>query len=56
MPKTVEMAQTQKEKIKFQLNFMLMMLQCGRGDKAQAAFEKAMELIDGAVFVEEETA
>lgn len=56
MPKTVEMAKTTKEKIKFKLEFMAMMLVVGRHEEATKAYEAAMEMLEAAVFVEEEVA
>lgn len=56
MPKTVEMAKTTKEKIKFKLEFMAMMLVVGRHEEATKAYEAAMEMLEAAVFVEEEAA
>jgi len=35
--------QTVAENIKFNLEFMCFMLQCGRDEKANDAFEKAMQ-------------
>ena len=53
MPKTIEMAKTTKEKIKFKLEFMAMMLVVGRHEEATKAYEAALELIEAAEFVEE---
>lgn len=36
--------QTVAEKIKFNLEFMCFMLQCGRDEEADKAYNKAMEL------------
>lgn len=53
MPKQVALATNTKEKIKFQFNFMLMMIQCGRLEEAQNAFERGIALVDDANIVEE---
>tara|TARA_Y100000289_G_C3848975_1_gene112503 strand:+ start:95 stop:286 length:192 start_codon:yes stop_codon:yes gene_type:complete len=44
-----------KEKIKFKLQFMSMMLVAGRHDEASKAYEDALQMIEDAEFVEEET-
>ena len=38
--------QTIPEKLKFQLEFMAMMLMTGRADEAAAAHEKALDYVD----------
>ena len=45
--------QTTKEKIKFQFEFMLLMIQTGRLEEAQNAFELGMAYLDNAKIVEE---
>ena len=37
---------TLKEKIKFRIQFMLMMWNCGRDEEANKSLQLAMELID----------
>jgi hypothetical protein len=46
-PKDTNMTEkTLKEKIKFRIQFMLMMWNCGRDEEANKSLKLAMELID----------
>lgn len=44
-----------KEQIKFKLQFMSMMLVVGRHEEASKAFEDALQMIEDAEFVEDDT-
>ena len=44
--KGIKEGQSAASKIKFQLQFMALMMQCGRDEEAQNAFEKAMGFCD----------
>lgn len=52
MPKIVELAKTPKEKMKFKLEFMAMMLAAGRTEEAAKAYEALHEMIEAAEFKE----